>query len=82
VHEHNKPAARRDAILAALQTLSLDVHVDEVSPAPPTADGTHSLALGRTIHDDGYVSFLETAWVRWEAQLLKVGAVCINFSNR
>jgi acetoin utilization deacetylase AcuC-like enzyme len=60
IHNCNAPATRRQCILDALSSSSLEVSVNEV---PTPIDG--SLDLARRVHDGKFVDFLETAWHKW-----------------
>lgn len=73
VHVVNKPAVRRDEILATIASLPLDINIVEV-PAPTE----HRLELARTVHDERFVTFLETAWARWDVHPNKDKSFCGN----
>jgi len=75
IHGCNKPALRRDRILEALARASVPVELVEV-PAPDLTLSQCPLALARSVHNDGYVTFLETAWERWAAQEHKDVTMC------
>jgi hypothetical protein len=58
----NKPAARRDLILACLAASNLGIAVAEVR-----GRSDESLDFAKCVHDPGFIAWLETAWDRWLA---------------